>query len=262
MLLGGGPLGARLAQGGAGSDFQSFSTQDTLVRRGASILGLSYGDLTVHWEDWLASTSDLTGAAAWQRDVVGASSVTTGNLGTNANGYRSGVARVGTAATANSLIDYYSQAKHIGHSGTESWYYCAIAKAQTAIDAQTSMGVGIFCTGGPFSLLMGVMGPSSTANFRLQYDGYAAGSFADLGLAIDTNFHFWEMWVDGDSPNQLNAQVDRLGAVTVNLTTSAIDQAWASAVLCRNGTTAAVRRIDIDFALVLSSRGRKATFGY
>lgn len=209
-------------------------------QRGVSLLpGL---DLRNAWFD--VSDNFASNEGAWLRSAVGTGTRTfvPGTVG--------GVLRHSSGATANSIEDHFAGAG-VSNSKTKLFYIAAQFKIATAIDAQASGGMGWQDNAATASAFVGVCGPVDSANFVLQYGGFFATSKQVLA-SVDTNNHIFEFW-NGDR-NSYNVRFD--GGTIFNV----VPGAGVSSGGCllfrgvRNGTTAADRRLEIDWHVAVGER--------
>lgn len=222
----------------AGTDYVApIGPHQTYREIGLALLGLtSAANRLKAWElfeGFIYAASTTSGVSGWTATVA-----STGAFANQVAGAQA-VGQMTTGATATSSADNYTNAA-MGHQGTTKWYYAARFKVSTAIDAQaralhmmhsaaTGNGVGI-----------GVYGPLDATNFVAYRDGAfgsGTGTKLDLGVAIDTSFHTFEMWCTGDSV--LKARIDGGATVTSTQASAAADMYLYHVV--RNGTTAAAR---------------------
>jgi hypothetical protein len=239
--IGGGSWSARVGTDpfdSAGAT-QSLTTIATYLARSELLAGLAPTDPFLFDDFTLESIA--TAAANWQT-VVSA-----GSINTSASALRGGAATLATTAAANAFAGLLSIGALTGPRKTSKWY-CAFRMAvTTAIDAQAQAACGLHdVAGAGQTTLVGVFGAGSIVNFCAQYDGNRAGSFLNLGVPIDTNFHVFEMYCKGDGV--LRVIVDGGTEITVtpaNVIAGASDlHPWVA-----NGTTAAIRSANFDWVL-------------
>lgn len=232
---------------GAAYNAARASTLDTYLQRGQQFAGLG-PDTAYHWEDFTSFTTGLGPGLPWQQGVAG----TGASSAPFVAGYRGGIHRITSGATAASIYNFYSNQSVVAHQGTDRWYVAWRFKVQTAITAQTIAAVGIWGPQANPTVTVGVYGSSSTVNFVLQYDGSRAGTFVSTGKAIDTNFHIVEMWVQGDS--KIHASMDGGTDIGPATQASAANDQYCLYATVGNGTDAVTRNVDLDWGLLVAAR--------
>jgi hypothetical protein len=231
----------------AANNIVTFDTTMTkYVQRGQSRAGLSR-DVAVFWEDFVITTG-ASAAPGWTVSLGGSASFS--ELVNNTKG---GVGVLASGATASTLGQLLSNSNAVGPTNTDRWYVAFRMAVTTAIDNQTKAAVGLQdVSGSAHTLLCGVFGPSSTANYVCQFDGDKTGTFVSTGFAIDTNFHVFEVYGQADA--KLRVRVDG-GAEAVSGTMSFNMATGNDAnIIITNGTTAANRSMSVDWILMLSNR--------
>jgi hypothetical protein len=230
-----------------GTDFQQvLSTLGRYFTTGQALAGLSATDCAYMWEDFMLSRDNsLYPTGYYTLFVVGGTGLA------DAAGSKAGVFRIRSTATAGSNAIVYSGRAQIGNLLTDRWYIAGRAKIPTpSNDAQTTCGLGTMNIAQGNMLTAGANG-GNTTNFSVSYNSiYLGGSVLDLGLALDTAFHVYEMWGLGD--NKVYARID--GGATVSGTLTGPADAVGVAMIARNGTTAADRELDTDWLLVMTPR--------
>lgn len=210
---------------------------------GQALTSLSATDLAWLWEDFFTSSANLH--TGWTQFSAGSATALAGQ-----SGDRGGIYTILSNATANSTIIPYSVRKCIANCLTDKWYVAGRLRIPTAVDAQTVCGVGLFNNAQNTTIMGGANG-NNTTNFTLSYGGiYLGSSVLDLGLAIDTVAHVYEMWGLGD--NKVYGRIDGGGTVSATIA-GPVDQSSVAAI-ARNGTTAANRQSDVDWILALTPR--------
>lgn len=211
-----------------------------------SRLGLTAGDKTYgfFWEDFLQAASN-TAPFGWQASTSGSgahSYVVAGSKGGNI--------QATTGATANSFADAFATGRLVGAIGTDKWWIGFRMTVTTAVTAQTIASVGFYDAASK-SVQAGVFGAGSAVNFQVQYDGSFAGTFASMGVAIDTSAHFFELYCKGDSKVYFRIDEGTEGSVTP-AAASANSQYlyWETG----NGTDAVTRTAQRDFISCLFPR--------
>jgi hypothetical protein len=228
-------------------------TMDAFIqRRAISKIGGSIGGASVvawFWDDFQWQGASQAVAMGWSQQLVG-----TGAGATLLNDEGGGVHQLTTGATAASSATAFTNPPLVRNVSTTPFYFATRIKLTTAITAQTIAVSGLInAVLGTKTIAVGAVGALSAVNFVLQYDGLVpAGSFASFGVALDTNFHTFEVWAVGDG--KLHFAIDfgsDLGPVT---------QAAAPTDSCSptrqvlNGTDAVTRTIRFDWVAVLSKR--------
>lgn len=232
----------------AANNVASFTgTFPRYLARGQSLAGLGQ-DVAYDWQDFTATTSSLAAGVPWQAGGVGTGAVA---LNPNVVGYRGGIMRITSGATAASLMRVYGNTTNVAHNGTDRWYVACRMKVQTAITAQSTVYCGLFGSLGNATVGVGVFGASSTVNFVVQYDGFETGTFLSTGVPIDTNFHVFELYVQGDS--KVRCRVDGGNEINATMAGAAAD-AHAQIFGVKNGTDAVARNMDVDWMLIAAKR--------
>jgi len=200
----------------------------------------------------LGSTLDTPLGSDFDNDqwpVIATGGTGSTNMNTTARG---GVITMTSGATAGGTAQmkpHGGTASHVSNPAGTRWYYMARAAVTTAIDAQTTANFGILNNGGNPNALIGVFGSVSTVNFtgHVVTNGGVTTNVTTVGVAIDTNYHTFEIWCDTVN---VTFAVDgtQLGSTPVaNIgTNSAFIGPFVG-----NGATAATRSIDIDRTYVV-----------
>jgi hypothetical protein len=232
------------SRGVPGTDFQQvLSTLGRYFTTGQALAGLSATDCTYFWDDFMLGSPIYPPGTL---NIVAAGGTGIADTSTS----KGGVFRIHTSTTANSNVITYTARGQIGPPLTSRWYLAARAKIATATDAQTTCGVGLLNLAQSGMIVAGANG-GNTTNFSVSYNSiYLGGSVLDLGLALDTAYHVFELW--GLADNKLYARID--GGATVSVTLASPADSMAFAMIARNGTTAADRELDTDWMLVMGER--------
>jgi hypothetical protein len=223
---------------------------ETIYRARAKLLAALPDDAAYIWHDFAEASSNSV--------LAGRMVVQNGGSGqfiTPIAGSRGGTGKFSTGATAGSFTGGHSNSAFTGTRRTTKYYLAARMRVLTAVDAQARLALGLYdpAQTSPSSMF-GVFGTAfggSNANFVLQYDGDRGGSFVDLGKPIDTAYHIFELYNLGDSV--IRCRVD--GGTEFSATLTGDDTlvqdffAWIS-----NGTTAADRSLEVDWALAGAPR--------
>lgn len=143
--------------------------------------------------------------------------------------------------------------KHVANARTDPWYFAARFRVNTAVDAQARAMVGLWTDNaagvvGP-GVGIGVFGPVSATEFQASILDAARANVVsvDCNAAIDTAWHYAVIWNDGTTVHVLLDGVEVGTTAASNLPTSFLAAgAWVD-----NGTTAANRGIEVDYAYVV-----------
>lgn len=224
------------------------SIDEYLRSRAASLIGNLGGPLNAAFvHDDLIQGGNATTPVGWSQTMSGSASSALNNIDEGA-----GVVQVTSGATAASIGALLTNGSALLRPDTQPFYFATRFKVTTAIDAQANVFVGTQAISGSKTVAVGVFGASSTVNFRLQYDGVVAGSFLDLGVAIDTAYHVYEVYGLGDG--NLHVRMDF--GVDKGPVAQAAAPTVASYLLmqAQNGTTAAARTMRTDWVAFMTKR--------
>lgn len=215
------------------------------LARGQGFTGLPNDPALSWWFD------DLTGidnaqTAPWTQFNSGS-----GARLANVPATSGGVVRISTGATGASISSASTTAGAVQSEATTKWYVATRFRVITAVDAVAFALAGLINFANTKSLALGVIGALSAANFIVQYDGNFAGSFVSLGVAIDTNFHVFEMYSLGDSV--IRARIDGGAEVSAVQSAAPTDSLFQNFQV-RNQGTAANRALEMDWFLSMTAR--------
>lgn len=185
---------------------------------------------------------------AWT-SFTASSATYTGGEPTGAKG---GIWRITSGASSGSTVMVYPFRACVASVLTDRWYIAWRTRIPTAVDAQTVCGGGLINSNQGETIMAGVNG-GNTTNFTVSHDSIyltTAGNLIDLGVAIDTSFHIYEMW--GTGSTTLNARIDAASTLTATLAGPATFV--TPGMIARNGTTATTRQTDGDWVLMLTPR--------
>jgi len=218
----------------------------SLLARGLAFSGLSGSDDTAQFfDDYLlgASATVLTG---WQQQLNNAAAIAM--VVTNGAG---GLYTANTGATANTICDVNTTPSAVTNTSTAKWYIAFRQKITTTPDANTRALSGLLNTGSTKSVTAGFNGPQSATNFIVQYDGAFTGSFIDFGVAVDTAFHVFEIYCNGDT--RVRGRIDKGAEVSaVQAAPGTGEHAFYNSL--RNGATAATQTVVRDWFSALTPR--------
>lgn len=225
-------------------------TRDTRVRRAIALAGMTPGDLFEFHDDLPLSTS--TTPPGWQSGIAG-SGVTASPLTAATPQPNAGEFLFSTGATANSVSELYGNVRVLDAAATRRWYVAARFRLHTAVDAQARMVAGLVAAGGGGSIVVGGLGGGSIANFCLGYDAAYTGAltYVDLGVAIDTARHLFEVY--GKADGKIYCRVDNgseFGGYTMASPLLRGYMLWSA----RNGTTPANREMTADYYTFVTER--------
>jgi hypothetical protein len=227
--------------GGGGSPGAAYYLALAASRIGISSTDKNFGFI---FEDFDKSSS-LTAANGWINGVTGSASLSARVAST-----KGGVVQLTTSGSAGDRIDITSLEILVSALGTDKWWFAGRFKLTTAPFAgQTQAAVGLFNSTGN-SISIGEF--AGNVNYRLQYDGaLPAGSFLDMGVAVDTAFHVGEFYSKGD--NKLYTRFDEGSELNV---TPSSNPTTGMYMICSvgNGTNAAVQTNQVDFVSCLYPR--------
>jgi hypothetical protein len=165
-----------------------------------------------------------------------------------------GVIKFATGATGSSLGIYKPQgiASFVGNPKTTRWYAYARMKFATAMDAAGVLLWQVTIATNNTAFQVGCRGPDSTTNWtvRLIDQTGAVVNSSATSLAIDTNWHDVEQYVDGTNWNFAVDQTILKTIAVASLGTDPVGFQW----LWQNGATTANREMDFDrVAMVVPS---------
>jgi hypothetical protein len=227
--------------GGGSSPAQTYYQALASSRVGVALTDKNFGFL---WDDF-DKTNSLTAALGWINGITGSASVSMRVAST-----KGGIAQLNCSASSGDRIDITSLDILVSALGTDLWWYGGRQKLITTPAAgQTMAAIGLFNSGGN-SIAAGEF--AGNVNYRVQYDGaMPAGSFIDLGVPVDTNAHFFELYGKGDG--KLYARIDE-GAEVSATPGSSPSTGMYLICSCANGTNAAVQTNQVDFVSCLYPR--------
>ena len=122
---------------------------------------------------------------------------------------RASSVRMQSSAAAGARIQYHGAALPVLSINPFSGkWYCAFRfqLGASTFNATSVIGAGFRSLAGATTVMGGVLGFGSTANFGFQCNGNEAGTFIDSGLAVDLNVHVMELYHTGDG--NLRARLD------------------------------------------------------
>lgn len=227
------------------------SIDEYLRSRAASLIGSLGGpQFANYFFDDLSSNINNTGlATGWQWTPTNS-----GNLAWP-NDEAGGVQEVVTGGTAASRGQNKTLSPFVRAGGTVSWYCAFRSKLTTGVTAQTKALCGLVNAAANATIAAGFFGALNASNFVAQYDGNEAGSSIDLGVAVDTAYHVFELWCLGDS--KLHCAIDfgadkaAAGGTTM---ASAPTDALNGIRAIQNGTDAVGRTMRNDWFAMLAKR--------
>jgi hypothetical protein len=229
----------------------SLALPDFILQRAISLVGGPMGDprnVAPFFDDFWGSVVGNPISPGWRQPApagTGAGSfVVAGGAG--------GVHQLTTGATAASSISNVTDSPAIFTVSGAPWYCAHRSKITTAVDAQAIVYGGLQNSAANKTLAAGFFGALSAANFVVQYDGNEAGSFVDLGVAVDTAFHIFEMWGVGDG--KIHCAID-YGADKGGAAMAAAPADYCYAIrMIKNGATAAARTVVGDWFAMVAKR--------
>lgn len=124
----------------------------------------------------------------------------TAGIGTTAGvALPGGVQRIGVTgggAAGFSAFDLDANGACLFHAITELWYFGYRARSLTGVTATEGAYVGLVDAAGVNVLRVGLNGRASTTNFSIASGVFNTVVTSQVGPAIDTAFHDFEMWMD------------------------------------------------------------------
>jgi len=202
-------------------------------------VGFLFDDLTE------AATANIPDGWVEQLINTGATTLAVGTEG-------GGVSQLSTGVGASSNANHTTKSPIIRAVGTVPWYFAGRMKITTAVTAQSTAATGLLDVAGTKTLYCGFIGGLSAVNFGFQYDGIGTGTFLNTGVAVDTNWHVFEIWGLGDG--KLHAAFDfgaDLGPVTMSAAPAG--SVYIQRVIT-NGTDAVARTALHDYVACLYKR--------
>lgn len=223
--------GATFAPPGGSTAFGALGIAQAraLALCGASVDSCSWSEFDN--DQWYASAIVTSGTVALTLDAGGVVQLDSGATASS----RGTIIAHGSSAAALALV---------GNQQASRWYVRGRLQVPTAVDAQSSCGIWLSLHDftNPY-VFFGVLGSVSAANFIGQVVNNGGTTVNTVSaVAIDTNWHTFEMWNDGVN---VSFAIDGVVVGTqpiANLGTgTGAPYAWAS-----NGTTAASRKLKLD----------------
>lgn len=221
----GGPFG--------GGDDDAADQRARGLQRAAALLGVSTMSLSDFF-DPLYDVARITGTSA------------NGGSATLLSPAPGGIIRLSTgAAAANGNGLLFKANFQIASVLTERIYLRAVAKfRQAAIPTQEGMAIGLILTGGTHHVGIGVYGSGVTGGSDTHYSisrgtGGTRGG-AQTSVAIDTNWHTFELWTDG--AGNLLGSVDETTAATIAIAPLAA----ANAQFASRSATGVIGTLELD----------------
>jgi hypothetical protein len=219
------------------------SRTDFLTKRAATLTGISTTTLTCFHDDFVYTVTAAGGSTIYSSLASGS-----GIIGpvTTAQG---GQLLIGSGASANSFAILTSSPSTFGPPGTQRFYLATRMQIVTAIDAQAIAVAGLQDTGFGKSIMLGICGNSSTANYVLQYDANSdcTGTFLNTGVPfVTTTLTTFELWgrADGKIHAAINfTEIPGSPVTPVSMPISVM----RLAIDVRNGTTVTSRTASADY---------------
>lgn len=214
------------------------------LARGMMLSGLP-NDSSLGWmfDDFIQEGLTLSG---WNPFVSNS-----GALATVVAGSGSGIIRLSTGATANSIAAESTTPGAVSNVSTARWYHASRFRITTTPDANTIAAAGLLNLANSKSLLCGFNGSLNPTQFALQTDGNFTGTSTTFGVAVDTAFHVFEMYGQGSAVAR--ARLD--GGAEISMTqVSAPADALFTSFQVRNGATAANQVLEMDWVLTMGAR--------
>lgn len=216
------------------------STAGLYLRKGLEACGLT--DYGYSFEDFTSPT--LVGWTA--TNTAGGSAATDGSADVKAGRWT-----FINSATINSVRSD-TGGLIVSNLNSDRWYHAARFKMTTApIDATVVAGSGFSNGGGTATLLFGLIGPLSTANFIVQYDGNLTGTAMSLGVASNSSFNIFEMWGVGTSTVYARCNG---GAIVSAVMASAPTVAVKGYRYLGNGANGAAHQLNFDWSMYIYPR--------
>lgn len=234
-----------------GTDYSAALAREYYMSLAMSRCGVASGDKAFGFgfEDFDSTASTVI----TPRRFNGAAG--SGAMSTRVANSKGGIVQITTGATAGSLLDMHAYEALIDNLTTQKWWIGHRQAVTTAVTAATTAASGAENVAGTKTIVAGVMGNGGGAatNFSLQYDGSFATSFLDLGVAIDTAFHLFEIYSKGESNNKIYVRVDEGSELSVTAASSPTDSVYLVSRMA-NGGDAVARTMQIDFSACLFPR--------
>lgn len=196
-----------------------------------------------------ATASVITGSEfGSSADVSSTGSAGGGTVTVSTGADKGGVALVSTASSASSqaMLRMAGTPTGVDNFRTSKWYAYWRAAVSTAIDANTQASFSVGNFAGNSDIDVGVRGAASTANWAIFFrdpSGATIRSATATAVAIDTNYHDWEIWNDGTN---FNIAIDGNSVYTTLVSGTAGTEAGAHWTFVANSATAAARTAKVD----------------
>jgi hypothetical protein len=220
------------------------SSKEIYISKALALLG-DPDDYSEFFDDVYVDTDP---SRSWVKTVGGSGAFSPTAVAAQAGG----MGRFTTGATGTSTAEAAISTGFVAAVSTSLWYVASRFRIQTAVDNVATVGAGILNAAGNKSLMVGFFGALDAANFVVQFDGLRAGTAVSLGVAVDTNFHVFEIYGLGDS--KVRARIDGGTAVVSGAFASAPADFCKGYVSARNNATAANRNLDVDWFLSVGTR--------
>lgn len=210
MGVGDSPFGARMASSGQGLIYR-LAPEDKLEEL-KDLTGITVGGSLTQNSDFNA----ITTPSGWANTLSG------GGTNTNVLGISGGVSRLARSAGAGAVANQRPISTCIADASLEKWAFATRARFPLAQTANVRTGQGLINTALTRTIMVGTYGNATVAaNFAVQFDGLRAGSFLDLGVAVDTGFHVFTMWSRGDG--RIYGYCDSAPVASAAITLSMVD---------------------------------------
>lgn len=227
------------------------TTELYIQRRAISKIGSAIGSaVNVAWyfDDFFGNVNNVGLANGWAFTPTGS-----GNLSLQLNDEGGGVQQTTSGSTAASRGSNQTVSPAIRAAGTVAWYVAHRTKITAAVTAQTKAYSGLLNAAATGTIVSGILGNLSAANFVVQYDGNEAGSFVSLAVAVDTNYHVFEVWCLGDV--KLHCDIDFGADLCAGVAmASAPTDALNGIRVVANGTDAVTRNMRDDWFAIMAKR--------
>lgn len=218
-------------------------------RRAVAFTGLALPNIPWEFDDMFGNWGNNTAPIGWEQTGVVGSGVGSVAL-TDESG---GVAQLSTGATAASVIVNRKDGASIKRIDQNAWYLAVRIKLTTAVTANTKLYSGMIDMAGTKTVAPGFFGALSATNFVVQYDGNEAGSILNTGVAVDTNWHIFEVYTNIASLTTIRMRFDS-GSEVSAVMSAAPTQSMMLYRAAYNGGDAVNRAIRTDWMAATVAR--------
>lgn len=225
-----------------GAFSESILTRSFFRARAAVLAGLGRGGEFFDDFSCTEETGAFTRPIGWYKFNVG---------GTGAFSLpEAHVWRADTGATDSSACDALYNAPLMKNPLTQAFYWATRLRIPTTVDAQTIAQLALTDASGPGNeIRVGFKASAHATNYSVWYDLLTGPHALDLGAAVDTGWHYIEVYNNGDG--KLRAQLDMAAEVAAgSAQADPTDQLIKFFRYCRNGTTAASQKLDIAWTML------------